>query len=127
MSAAFVAALPGCATITKGTDQVVTLDTPGHPGSTCILSAAGEGSYTVQTPANVDLRKSRKDISVSCSNGCFRGTGVITSRMEGMTAGNLLLGGVVGLGVDAASGAMNKYSSYNQVAMAADPACAPQQ
>lgn len=87
------------------------------------MTAEGSGSYTVTTPALVNLRKSRKDIMVSCVKGCFKGTGVIASDLEAMTAGNIVLGGVVGLGVDAASGAMNKYSSNNQIAMSADPGC----
>jgi len=33
-----------------------------------------------------------------------------------MTAGNVIFGGIVGLGVDAASGAMNKYDSGVEVA-----------
>jgi hypothetical protein len=44
-----------------------------------------------------------------------------------MTAGNVLLGGVVGLGVDSASGAMNHYNANNQIAMSLDPACVPTQ
>jgi hypothetical protein len=40
-----------------------------------------------------------------------------------MTAGNLLLGGVIGVGVDAATGAMNKYSNTNQVIMSPGPNC----
>jgi hypothetical protein len=40
-----------------------------------------------------------------------------------MAAGNVLLGGVIGLGVDAASGAMNKYPDMFTVAMMPDPAC----
>jgi hypothetical protein len=34
-----------------------------------------------------------------------------------MTAGNLLVGGVVGVAVDASSGAMNKYDPNVQIAM----------
>jgi hypothetical protein len=36
---------------------------------------------------------------------------------------NVILGGVVGLGVDAMSGAMNKYPDMVTVAMTPDPAC----
>ena len=39
-----------------------------------------------------------------------------------MSAGNVLLGGVIGLGVDAASGAMNKYPDIVTVAMVPDTA-----
>jgi hypothetical protein len=45
--------------------------------------------------------------------------------MEGMTAGNIILGGVIGLGVDAASGAMNKYTPEIQVIMTPIAGCRP--
>lgn len=51
---------------------------------------------------------------------------MIASHTEAMTAGNVVLGGVVGLGVDAASGAMNKYNDNNQIVMAVDPECQPE-
>jgi hypothetical protein len=37
------------------------------------------------------------------------GVGTLASSVEAMTAGNILVGGVIGLGVDPASGAINKY------------------
>ncbi len=40
-----------------------------------------------------------------------------------MAAGNVILGGVVGLGVDAATGAINKYSPEVQVAMVPVAGC----
>jgi hypothetical protein len=36
-----------------------------------------------------------------------------------------MLGGAIGLGVDAASGAMNKYTDQNQVALTPDPSVSP--
>jgi hypothetical protein len=36
---------------------------------------------------------------------------------------NVIFGGIIGLGVDAASGAMNKYPDVVTVAMTPDPAC----
>jgi hypothetical protein len=105
---AAAAALAGCATITRGTTQVVAVNTPGVPGATSILSSSSIGSQTVLTPAPVTLQKGRDNVSVHCSKECYQdGAGVIGSNMEGMTAGNIILGGVIGLGVDAASGAMN--------------------
>jgi uncharacterized protein YceK len=119
--------LAGCATITKGTDQQVSIDTPGHSGAICTLSSKGIGQREVNSPTTIELPKSKHDIAVSCVKGCYKGSGVISSNIEGMTAGNVLLGGVVGLGVDSASGAMNRYNSNNQFAMSLDPACVPTQ
>jgi hypothetical protein len=117
------AVLAGCATLTKGTDQMVSLDTPGFPASQCTLTSKAIGRRAVTTPATFQLPKSHFDIAVDCVNTCARGTGIISSNVEAMTAGNIVFGGVIGVGVDAASGAMNKYNEVNQVAMVADPQC----
>lgn len=121
-----VLGLSGCATITKGTTQAITLDTPGAPGAQCTLVSDGIGTKVVQTPATLTLDKSQSAISVTCKKECFQdGVGIIASNTETMTAGNLLVGGVIGLGVDAASGAMNKYNANNQIAMVKLPGCRP--
>jgi hypothetical protein len=43
-----------------------------------------------------------------------------------MAAGDVVFGGLIGLGVDVASGAMNKYPDIVTVPMTPDPACAGQ-
>ncbi len=116
--------LSGCATITKGTSQVISLDTPGAPGAECVLTSSSIGTKKVTTPANLSLPKGSDNITVRCEKRCFQpGIGVISSNVEGMTAGNVILGGVIGLGVDAATGAMNKYNTNNQVLMTRVPGC----
>lgn len=118
-----LAVLCGCATITKGTDQQISLDTPGYPGSQCKLSSRGIGTRNVVTPAMIVLPKSKFDIAVTCQAACAKGQGVIISGTEAITAGNVLIGGVVGLGVDSASGAMNKYTEQTTIAMTPIPGC----
>lgn len=128
ISVIYIAAvfLCGCATLTKGTDQAVSIDTPGVPGATCVLNSEGIGTRTIATPQVVILPKSQHSISVKCSKACFTdGVGVISSNTEAMAVGNLIVGGVVGLGVDAVSGAMNKYTPQVQIAMQPVPSCSP--
>ena len=116
--------LAGCATITKGTTQMVAIDTPGAPGAKCLLSSSSIGQVNIVTPANVSLQKGSDNISVRCSKECYNdGVGVVGSNVEAMAAGNLLVGGVVGLGVDAVSGAMNKYNEQNQITMVPIAGC----
>lgn len=116
--------LAGCASITKGTTQSVSLDTPGAQGATCTLTSEGIGSKTVVTPATFTLDKSQHNVNVTCKKTCYQdGAGVIASHTEAMTAGNIIVGGVVGLAVDAASGAMNKYNDNNQVSMVPIQGC----
>lgn len=113
-----------CATLTKGATQVVVINTPGAPGAECTLTSSGIGTKTVTTPATIVLDKSQNAIAVTCRKACFQdGVGIIASNTETMAAGNLLFGGVVGLGVDAASGAMNKYNADNQIAMVPIQGC----
>jgi hypothetical protein len=118
--------LTGCATITRGTTQTVVVETPGVTGATCTLSSSAVGLQTVVTPGSVNLQKGRDNVSVRCTKECYQdGISVINSSVEGMTAGNLIFGGLVGVGVDAASGAMNDYTPQVQVAMAPAAGCRP--
>lgn len=114
----------GCATITKGTTQSVAVNTPGVPGAECTLTSSAIGSKVVTTPASIVLDKGSDNISVVCKKQCYQdAVGIISSNTETMTAGNILVGGVIGLGVDAASGAMNRYNADNQFAMIPIPGC----
>ena len=119
-------ALAGCATIVKGTTQVVAVTTPGVQGATCTLSSPAIGSRVIVTPGTTTLEKSKDAISVRCTKECYAdGAGVISSNLQAMTAGNIILGGIVGLGIDAASGAMNEYTPEIQVMMMPTPGCHP--
>lgn len=114
----------GCATITKGTTQSVAISTPGAPGATCTLTSGGIGQKVVTTPATIVLDKSQDNIQVVCKKQCFQdGVGIIASHTEAMAAGNVIVGGVVGLGVDAVSGAMNRYNADNQFMMVPIQGC----
>jgi len=116
--------LSACATITRGTTQTVSVTTPGVPDATCTLTSSAVGTKVVRTPATITLEKGRESVAVHCTKECYTdGTGVIASDFEPMVAGNIVLGGAIGLGVDAASGAMNKYAPEAQVVMTPIPGC----
>lgn len=117
--------LVGCATITKGTTQTIAVDTPGAPGATCTIQTQS-GPRVLTTPGNVTLDKGSAALPITCTKECYvMGSSMIPSNTESMAAGNVILGGVIGLGVDAATGAMNKYPDLVTVAMVPDPACGP--
>jgi hypothetical protein len=108
----------GCSTITTGTTQPVSVVTPGADGATCELTSPEVGTVTVVTPAQAVLPKSQHSVRVFCRKECYtEGQGIINSTFEEMTAGNLLVGGVVGVAVDASSGAMNRYDNRVEIAM----------
>ena len=78
----------------------------------------------VVTPATVTLEKSQENITVHCVKECFQdGAGIVTSFTEGLAAGNIIAGGVIGLGIDAASGAMNKYAPETIIVMTPIQGC----
>jgi hypothetical protein len=78
----------------------------------------------VRTPATITLEKGRESVTVHCTKECYTdGNGVIASDFEPMVAGNIILGGAIGVGVDVASGAMNKYEPEAQVVMTPIPGC----
>jgi hypothetical protein len=115
-----------CATITKGTTQVVAVDTPGVPSATCTITTQS-GPQVVTTPGTVTLKKGADPLPIACVKDCYvNGQSIIPSNAEAMAAGNVIFGGVIGLGVDAASGALNKYPDMVTVAMSPDPSCRPQ-
>src|SRR3989337_4160049 len=95
----------GCSAIVKGTEQQISVNTPGVPGALCQLQSPAIGTRTVQTPANVILPKSKHNVAVSCTAQCYSpGVSTLASHTEVMAAGNVLFRGIIGLGVDAASG-----------------------
>lgn len=119
-----VIGLAGCATMTRGTTQTVAINTPGVEGATCTLISSAIGSQTVITPSTITLAKGSDSVSIRCTKECYNdGVGTLASNMEGMAAGNIIMGGPIGLGVDAASGAMNKYSPQADIIMTKNGSC----
>lgn len=122
-------ALSGCASIISGTSQDIAIaTTPG--GAKCVLTREGQAIGTVEpTPGRVTVRKDKHDILVTCTKDGYQvATAYMHSGVEGGTFGNILLGGLVGWGIDSATGADNKYDNTLSVPMVADavaPAAVP--
>lgn len=118
--------LGGCASIVEGTDQQVTVNTAPQ-GAKCALSRQGEVVGVANpTPQTLTLSKSKNDVTVVCQKAGFdETTAILDSEFESMTLGNLLFGGVVGVGVDAATGALNEYDSSITVPLTPAAAVVP--
>ena len=102
--------LAGCATITQGTTQLVHV-TSTPQGAACSLTRQGTPLAGVrQTPETVTVPRSVYNIDVECQlpDG-QKGYALLKTTLTPMVAGNVLVGGLIGAGVDAASGAMNQY------------------
>ncbi|MBS0273569.1 MAG: energy transducer TonB [Proteobacteria bacterium] len=109
--------LSGCASVIKGSSQAIAIATPPTTGANCVLTSK-EGSWPVVTPGVVKVERSKEDIVIHCTKAGWQdATQTIPSNFEGWTVGNLLIGGVIGVGIDAATGAINEYPHAYNVAM----------
>jgi hypothetical protein len=109
--------LSGCASVVRGSTESILITTPPTTGASCILSNP-RGNWTVVTPGVVEVKKSKQDVRVTCTKDGFQdGVASIESGFEGWTVGNLLIGGLIGLGIDAATGSINDYANAFQVPM----------
>lgn len=114
-------ALTGCASIVSGTNQVVSVQTTAPNkdanGATCKLEN-DKGIYFVTTPGTVTVHRAFGDMTVKCEKAGFApGLATFKSSTKAMMAGNLIFGGVIGAGVDAASGAAYDYPALLQIQM----------
>lgn len=108
--AALAVAVSGCATITRGTNQDFTVEsTPSGaavstsngfecPATPCIFRMPRKDGFTVDLTLNGYL-PARETVTSNMSSGGAAGM-----------AGNVLVGGLIGVGVDATSGALNDLS-----------------
>jgi hypothetical protein len=100
----------GCATLTKGSSQTVTVNTDPS-GAICTMTRDAKPVAVVNpTPGSVPVDKARGTIAVLCKKQGYQdAVGELAAEFQAMTLGNILFGGIVGVVVDAASGAMNQY------------------
>jgi hypothetical protein len=100
----------GCATITTGGFQTITVRTEPE-GADCRFSQDGNVVARVNpTPGPILVGKTSSGISVLCRKDGYQDTaGIVGSEFQPMTLGNILLGGLIGVVVDASTGATAKY------------------
>jgi hypothetical protein len=100
--------LSGCASITRGTKEVVVIDT--SPQDAEVRLSTGQVG---RTPASFEVPR-RDTITVMISKPGFNSrTVVLQSEVGGGgaagMAGNIFFGGIIGAGVDAGTGAMYEH------------------
>ena len=108
-----------CATLVEGSDQTVIVITD-PPGAVCTLDQDGKTVAVVNpTPGTVTVEKSQDNMGVICKkDGHFDGAVSLSSDFQAMTFGNIIFGGIIGVGIDAASGAMHEYPESVTVVLA---------
>lgn len=99
----------GCATVVSGTTQSISVNSEPSDAD-CTLRRDGQSIGTVKTPGVVTVKRDAKPIEVICIKADHvDGKHVMEPRLESATMGNLAIGGLVGVMVDAASGANSRY------------------
>jgi hypothetical protein len=113
-----LAFLAACATVTTGTEHTILVESE-PAGATCLLQRNESNIGAVNpTPGSARISKSRHDVLVRCEKADHQETSrLVTASFQAMTAGNLLLGGVVGLATDLASGAAVTYPDSIKVVL----------
>jgi hypothetical protein len=114
-------AASGCASIVKGTSQSITVNTD-PAGANCILSRDGQQLAVVNpTPGTIQVGKGAGTISVACKRVGYQDSiGTLASTFQAMTFGNIIFGGIIGVGVDAATGAMHEYPPMVTITLVPD-------
>jgi hypothetical protein len=109
-----------CASVTTGTTQSLTV-VSDPAGAQCKL-LRGDSATMVgmipQTPTTLRIDKSAELMTIECTKDGHEVTRTyLEPDFQAMTLGNAILGGGVGLMIDAASGAMAKYPENAVVTM----------
>lgn len=100
----------GCATVVKGSKQSIGVQTDPE-GASCELVREGQVIGSVSpTPGEVEVEKDKDNIEVTCKKKGFNpASDSISSSFQQWTLGNLLIGGIIGVAIDAGSGAAMQY------------------
>lgn len=116
--------LTGCASITTGTTQPMAVETrlpsgQDVTGAYCRLTNS-KGTWFVTTPGTVTIhRATAAPLAIECNKDGHEQLGVSSTKpkSKGMTWGNLLFGGVIGVITDSVTGAAGYYPSPATVIM----------
>jgi hypothetical protein len=111
----------GCASVVNGHNQSVSVTTQSKgadvAGAKCTLTN-DKGVWYLTTPGSVDVHRSYGDMAVACKlAGLDDGIAAVTSATTAAVFGNILVGGVIGAGVDVATGAAYNYPNVIPIVM----------
>lgn len=111
-------AVSACASILEGSSQTIAIATTPE-GADCEVTRQGSSIGRVNpTPGEITIQKTKHDIDVECRKPGYQAARFMSrSDYAAPVFGNILIGGPVGLGVDWATGAYNKYDASISLAM----------
>ncbi len=107
----FMILMSGCASIVSCTKQSIFIETPKVDGAGCKLTDSKDGTwYLPSTPGSTTVQKGDGPMNVVCEKtGYETATVSVDETIAGATLGNIILGGGIGIFVDAATGAAQLY------------------
>lgn len=125
LAIAFLTQIVGCASIVSGSNQSISVETKSNGssvvGASCKLTN-NKGTWYVTTPGSTTVQRSFENLGVTCTKQDYvQGTAAVKSSTKGMAFGNILFGGVIGVGVDVATGAAYDYPNVVSVSLARAP------
>ena len=108
--------LTGCASIVTGHQQSISVTTEPTKGASCSLVNNKGTWYVPSTPGSVVINRSYENLNIECEKkGYSKSHKSVSSSTKAMAFGNILFGGVIGGGVDIATGAAYDYPQEIQV------------
>lgn len=122
LSAAIAVAVlaTGCSSLTQSDSQSLSLTATyqGNPVEPECKLTNDRGVWDAKAPANVNVRKSNEDLSVTCKkDGMPDGLLKAISRAAGSMFGNIILGGGIGAMIDHSNGRGYDYPNQLPVRM----------
>lgn len=115
--------LTSCASIIEGSTQEITVNS-SPPGANCAFMRDGQHVAEIsKSPGSAVVKKTGADITVDCTKpGYQEATAIDHSDVAAATFGNIILGGLVGIIIDAVDGSIHKYDPVVSVTLPPAPA-----
>lgn len=95
-----------CATILHGTKEKMSVDSDPIDAQITVETVGGVEVYTGYTPAKFTLEKKHEYNVIVKLDGYKEEKIFVSKKFDAVTLGNIICGGVIGIIVDAANGAM---------------------
>ncbi|MEM1037363.1 MAG: hypothetical protein AAGI14_11445 [Pseudomonadota bacterium] len=125
LAAGMAVSLTACATITKGTDDTVRLNSQPEGAKVTFVETRGKlADQQCQTPCVMELNRKWNYKVTFELDGHKSVEGLLEPKLSGDgaagMAGNILIGGIVGAAIDGSTGAMNDLKPNPMVAILAE-------
>ncbi|CAM5797793.1 hypothetical protein [Rhizobacter fulvus] len=111
----------GCASIVNGVNQPVSVvakaaDNTDVVGARCTLTNS-KGEWYTTTPGSVVVHRAYGNMGVNCVHPTSAGVASVKSTTKAMAFGNIIFGGLIGVGIDVGTGSAYDYPDLISVSM----------